>query len=161
MTTPTASTPPCQLPDEGTLARIGRSCICYQTRMTAHAVTRAYNRALAPLGLEVTQFNILAALAARKSGSVTALSDALALDRTTMTRNLKRLEAAGLVQVTSGPGRAVRPAITEAGIRLLGAAVPLWEAEHAKMEAAVGADVWSATRDGLRAIRRSLKAGEA
>ena len=66
-----------------------------------------------------------------------------------------------LVQVTSGPGRAVRPDITEAGSRLLGAAVPLWEAEHAKMEAAVGADVWSATRDGLRAIRRSLKAGEA
>ncbi|WP_439572975.1 MarR family winged helix-turn-helix transcriptional regulator [Phreatobacter sp.] len=159
MTTPTASTP-CSLPDEVTLARIGRSCICYQTRMTAHAVTRAYNRALAPLGLEVTQFNILAVLAAMKSGSVTALSEALALDRTTMTRNLKRLEATGLVHVTSGAGRAVRPDITEAGIRLLCAAMPLWEAEHAKMEKAVGAEVWGATREGLRAIRRSLKVGE-
>lgn len=160
MTTPAARTTACPLPDEVTLARIGRSCICYQTRMTAHAVTRAYNRALAPLGIEVTQFNILAALAVLKSSSVTALSDALALDRTTMTRNLKRLETAGLVQVTSGSGRAVRPDITEAGMRLLGAAVPLWEAEHVKMEKAVGAEVWGTTREGLRAIRRSLKSGE-
>lgn len=160
MTTPASTPPACSLPDEGTLARIGRSCICYQTRMTAHVVTRAYNRALAPLGIEVTQFNILAALAALKSGSVTALSEALALDRTTMTRNLRRLEAAGLVQVTSGTGRAVRPEITAEGIRLLCAAMPLWEAEHGKMEKAVGAEVWGATREGLRAIRRSLKAGE-
>jgi DNA-binding MarR family transcriptional regulator len=144
------------LPDQATLTRIGRSCICYQTRMTAHAVTRAYNRALAPLGLEVTQFNIMAALAVAKTNSVTALSEALALDRTTMTRNLKRLEVAGLVSVTSGQGRAVRPALTAEGARRLAAAIPLWEAEHAKMEEAVGADVWGRTREGLRAIRRSL-----
>ena len=161
MTTPiqTAAGPP--LPDQSTLARIGRSCICYQTRMTAHAVTRAYNRALAPLGLEVTQFNILSALALAKTGSVTALSDALALDRTTMTRNLKRLEAAGLVCVSHGPGRAVKPELTGAGAGLLCAAIPLWESEHAKMESAVGAQLWSETRDGLRAIRKSLKAREA
>ncbi len=119
-TTPSAETaPPAAegLPDPATLQRIGRSCICYQTRMTAHAVTRAYNRALAPLGLEVTQFNILICLAGASSNSVTALSDALALDRTTMTRNLKRLEQAGLVGMTSGQGRAVRPALTEPGAR--------------------------------------------
>lgn len=149
------------LPDQSTLIRIGRSCICYQTRMTAHAVTRAYNRALAPLGVEVTQFNILAALATAKTGSVTALSDALALDRTTMTRNLKRLEALDLVRVSSGPGRAVRPELTANGISLLAAAIPLWEAEHAKMESAVGAQVWTETREGLRTIRRALKDCEA
>lgn len=159
-TTPTApaALAPEALPDQATLTRIGRSCICYQTRMTAHAVTRAYNRALAPLGLEVTQFNIMAALALAKTNSVTALSDALALDRTTMTRNLKRLEAAGLVSVSTGQGRAVRPALTEAGAALLSAAIPLWESEHVKMEEAVGADVWGSTREGLRAIRRSLAA---
>jgi len=146
-------------PDEATVTRIARSCICYQTRMTAHAVTRAYNRALAPLGLEVTQFNILAALALARTNSVTALSEALALDRTTMTRNLKRLEAAGLVSVSTGQGRAVRPALTEGGAALLSAAIPLWEAEHVKMETAVGADLWGSTRDGLRAIRRSVTDG--
>lgn len=145
-------------PDHATLTRIARSCICFQTRMTAHAVTRAYNRALTPLGLEVTQFNILAALAANDTASVTQLSEALALDRTTMTRNLKRLEAAGLVTVSHGPGRAVKPAITETGSDLLSAAIPLWESEHARMEEAVGAALWQETRDGLRAIRRTLKA---
>lgn len=148
-------------PDQDTLRRIARSCICFQTRMTAHAVTRVYNRALAPLGLEVTQFNILAALAANDAASVTQLSDALALDRTTMTRNLKRLEAAGLVAVSHGPGRAVKPAITDQGAGLLAAAIPLWESEHARMETAVGAGLWNDTREGLRAIRRSLKTGTA
>ncbi|QCK85878.1 winged helix-turn-helix transcriptional regulator [Phreatobacter aquaticus] len=145
-------------PDQATLTRIARSCICFQTRMTAHAVTRAYNKALAPLGLEVTQFNILAALAATDTASVTQLSEALALDRTTMTRNLKRLEAAGLVTASHGPGRAVKPGITETGAGLLSAAIPLWQAEHDKMEEAVGAALWHETRDGLRAIRRTLKA---
>ncbi|MGL4287868.1 MAG: MarR family winged helix-turn-helix transcriptional regulator, partial [Phreatobacter sp.] len=148
-------------PDQATLTRIARSCICFQTRMTAHAVTRAYNRALAPLGLEVTQFNILAALAAGQTASVTQLSDALALDRTTMTRNLKRLETSGLVSVSNGPGRAVKPELTETGIGLLSTAIPLWEAEHARMEGAVGAALWHDTREGLRAIRRTLKAREA
>lgn len=166
MTTATTPTAPAAqaseaLPDQATLARIGRSCICYQTRMTAHAVTRAYNRALAPLGLEVTQFNIMAALAAAKTNSVTALSEALALDRTTMTRNLKRLEVAGLVGVASGQGRAVRPSLTAEGARLLASAIPLWEAEHVKMEQAVGVNVWTETRDGLRTIRRALKDIEA
>jgi len=156
---PASGPAPCGAPDEATVNRIARSCICYQTRMTAHAVTRAYNRALAPLGLEVTQFNILAALAVAKTNSVTALSEALALDRTTMTRNLKRLEAAGLVSVSTGQGRAVRPALTEGGAALLSAAIPLWESEHVKMEEAVGADVWGRTRDGLRAIRRSVTDG--
>jgi DNA-binding MarR family transcriptional regulator len=149
------------VPSQETLKRIARSCICFQTRMTAHAVTRAYNRALAPLGLEVTQFNILAALASGQVRSVTALSDLLALDRTTMTRNLKRLEAAGLAGVTSGAGRAVKPELTAAGQEILAAAIPLWEAEHARMEGAVGAALWHDTREGLRAIRKSLKAREA
>lgn len=148
-------------PDKATLTRIARSCICFQTRMTAHAITRAYNRVLAPLGIEVTQFNILAALASGEICSVTALSDALALDRTTMTRNLKRLEASGLVSVVSGPGRAMRPALTEIGSSRLSAAIPLWEAEHARMEGAVGVALWHDTREGLRAIRKTLKAREA
>ena len=161
MTTPTQTAASLPLPDQATLARIGRSCICYQTRMTAHAVTRTYNRALAPLGLEVTQFNILAALASVTTNSVTALSEALALDRTTMTRNLKRLEAAGLVTVSSGPGRAVKPELTRMGANLLCAAIPVWEGEHARMENAVGVQLWSETRDGLRAIRKTLKARDA
>lgn len=148
-------------PNPDDLNRIARACICQQTRMTAHAVTRAYNRVLGSYGLEVTQFSILALLATGGAASVTALSDALALDRTTMTRNLKRMVTAGLVEATSGNGRAIRHALTEKGIERLTATMPVWEAEHARLEGAVGVDVWARTRDGLRAIRRTLKAREA
>lgn len=148
-------------PDAETIRTIARACVVYQTRMTAHAVTRAYNRALAPLGLEVTQFNILSALAMGEVASVTALSDLLALDRTTMTRNLKRLEQAGLVAASKGSGRAVRPQVTPRGEAILAAALPIWQSEHAAMMAALGDARWNETRDGLRAIRRALKAREA
>lgn len=148
-------------PDRETLAAIGRACICHQTRMTAHAVTRAYNKVLAKHGMEVTQFNILAMLAYDETPSVTALADALALDRTTMTRNLKRLAAMGFVAVSAGSGRAMRPALTLAGRERLAAAVPTWEREHSRLEAAVGPALWRETRDGLRAIRKRLKQVEA
>jgi len=152
---------PINPPDPADIAAIARTCVCFQTRMTAHAVTRAYNKALSPFGLEVTQFNILAALASGPSGSVTALSDTLALDRTTMTRNLKRLESLGLVTVANGPGRAMRPSLTPAGTEKLVLAIPFWQQIHGQMEAAIGAETWQRTRDGLRTIRRVLKSNPA
>ncbi len=47
------------------LRAVGERCICLHTRMAARAVTRAYDAALAPLGLEGTQFTLLAAIAVR------------------------------------------------------------------------------------------------
>jgi DNA-binding PadR family transcriptional regulator len=78
-----------------------------------------------------------------------------------MTRNLKRLVAAGFVAATSGNGRAVRHALTDLGAERLALTMPVWEAEHARLEGAIGADVWARTREGLRTIRRTLKAREA
>ena len=67
-------------------------------------------------------------------GSVAAL---LAMDRTTLTANLKPLERRSLltVIVNETDRRTRRLILTEAGLRVLDAAVPIWERTHATLEA--------------------------
>ena len=69
---------------KATLAEVGRNCFCLHARMAARAVTRQYNAALAPLGLEVTEFSLLGSLAADHAASIAELADRLAFERTTL-----------------------------------------------------------------------------
>jgi len=66
-------------------------------------------------------------------GSVSAL---LAMDRTTLTANLKPLERRGLVKVSidDADKRTRRLKLTPAGRALLVAAVPIWKQTHAIVE---------------------------
>jgi len=111
---------------EHTLADVGRACFCLQARMTARAVTRRYNAALAPLGLEVTEFSLLGAIAHGGAASIAVLAERLAFERTTLVRNLKRLAGRGLIAPAGGRGRAVRYGLTREGDALLREALPLW-----------------------------------
>ena len=60
----------------------------------------------------------------------------LAIDRTTLTANLKPLERRGLVTVSPDPDdrRSRRLALTEKGHALLAEAYPLWCAAHREVE---------------------------
>lgn len=60
-------------------------------------MTQIYDRALAPIGLRVTQFSVLANLAWCDGLSMSALATQLDMDRTSLTRNLKPLLDADLV----------------------------------------------------------------
>src|SRR3954463_8774004 len=118
---------------KATFEEIGRECFCLRSRMTARAVTRQYNAALAPLGLEVTEFSLLGALAVGKAASIAALADLLAFERTTLVRNLKRLAERGLIEPAADKGRAVRYVLTKEGHRLIKKAIPLWAATQKKV----------------------------
>jgi len=77
-----------------------------------------------------------------------------ALDRTTLTANLKPLERRGLVKVVVDPDdrRSRRLILTAAGRASLAAAAPIWKREHARVERLLhtaGADV---VRTGLREL---------
>ncbi len=137
------------------LRAVGERCICLHTRMTARAVTRAYDAALAPLGLEGTQFTLLAAIAVDPTRSVTEMADRLALERSSLSRNFSLLKQRGLIAPASGRGRAVRYAATEAGLRLIEAALPAWHAVQERLEAEIGETGWSDMRGDLRRLRRA------
>ena len=104
------------------------TCLGYQTRKLARAVTRLYNDRLRPLGLNLTEMNLLAAIAAQGSVQPARLGRAMALEKSTLSRNSSRLVERGWVEVRDHPdGRGVLLAVTARGNEMLLGAVPAWE----------------------------------
>ncbi len=128
----------------------GSPCTCAMARRTARHLTREYDRALKPAGLKLTQYSVLANLVRTGGLSITALAERLAMDRTTMTRNLRPLERAGWVVVRDGPDRRRRSVeITGAGQDVFDRAQPLWQAAERTIRQSMG-------RDDAAALRRLL-----
>jgi DNA-binding MarR family transcriptional regulator len=115
-------------------------CNCLALRQASRLVTNAYDAALAPTGLRVTQFSILYKLSARSPMTMNELASALVLDRTTLTRNLKPLERDKFL--ATGPSehdqRERLIALTPAGRDKLAEALPHWTQAQAAFEAQVG-----------------------
>src|SRR5262249_27028396 len=108
------------------ITEAGRNCAVLRCRMAARAVTRAYDEALRPLELKVTQFTLLASVAIAAFQSISEMAEQLALERSTLSRNLLVLERRGLVERSAGrSGRARRLRITAKGEALLLRALPL------------------------------------
>ena len=129
-------------------------CACLGARKAARATTRLYDAALRPLDLRITQFTLLAALrVAEQRGtslSITELADELAMERTTLSRNLGPLEARGLVGVGPEGAHRARPlSLTKAGRRLMERALPLWAAAQESLRAAAGEGPWRAMLTSL------------
>jgi DNA-binding MarR family transcriptional regulator len=105
-------------------------CLCAALRRASRAATAAYDSALAPSGLRVTQFSVLRILARIGPVPVTRLAAEAALERSTMGRNLEPLARAGLVRLTPDPQdrRARNAHITPAGEAAIAAAMPGWQA---------------------------------
>ncbi len=125
-------------------------CTCAKLRRTARRLTQAYDRALKPAGLRLTQYSVLANLARRGPLSITELAELLAMDRTTLTRNLRPLEKAGWLAVGKGPDRRSRAvAVTAAGRRVFERAQPLWQDAERAFRRKLGRDDAKALRDLL------------
>jgi DNA-binding MarR family transcriptional regulator len=122
------------LPFETTL-EVRDTCLCLHLQRAARAVARRFDAALRPLGLTSGQFSLLMSLNRPQPASIGDVSALLAMDRTTMTANLKPLERRGLVRVTADDAdkRTRRLTLTPAGRALLGAAVPVWRRTHAEI----------------------------
>lgn len=125
-------------------------CTCAALRRSARRLTQAYDRALKPSGLRLTQYQVLAMVADTRGLTITELAALLAVDRTTLTRNLRPLEEAGLIAV--GPGtdqRSRAVAITTQGRRRFKQAVPLWREAERSFRTRMG-------REEAAALRRLL-----
>ncbi|MEP9355520.1 MarR family winged helix-turn-helix transcriptional regulator [Xanthobacter sp. KR7-65] len=80
-----------------------------------------FSELCAPFGVTPVQYSLLSALAGREEADQTTLSRIVALDRTTTTGALKRLEARGLVHRTTSAmdRRSQNCSLTDDGRRLL------------------------------------------
>lgn len=102
-------------------------CTCASVRRAARRLTRLYDEALRPLGLRLTQYSMLNTVDRTGTPDIGELAELLETERTTLTRNLRPLLAAGWLRVSPGRDRRRRRvAITDAGRSMLAAARPAW-----------------------------------
>ena len=92
-----------------TIDDVARECIAVRTRMLNRVVTRLYDDALRPLGLKVSQMNILVAAAKMGTPQPADVCRRLHLDVSTLSRNVERMRARGWLEVVAQrDGRARR-----------------------------------------------------
>jgi DNA-binding MarR family transcriptional regulator len=126
------------------------ACTCTSLRKAARAVTQVYDEALRPSGIKATQFTLLATLVKCGDPPLTKLAEALVMDRTTLTRNLKPLLSKGWISTTRDQDQRVRRiALTETGRQVLDAALPLWRAAQSRLVGRLGPERWSGFLDDL------------
>jgi DNA-binding MarR family transcriptional regulator len=131
-------------------------CLFQRTRAAARAVTRMYDDELRPSGLRATQANLLATVAAKGELSISALSEELGMDRTTLTRNLKPLEQRRLLAVSpEGRHRTPTVSLTPAGLAALPRIAALWEQAQTALERSLGQSGVSSVRNSSAALTAS------
>ncbi len=110
------------------LAPRGFDCVCGNLRMAARAVSRVYDRHLREAGVQSSQMAVLWAVANARGLCVNELAGRIAMDETTMIRNLRGLERQGWVVLSVGGDRRRRLAsLSEEGRAVFARALPLWK----------------------------------
>lgn len=125
-------------------------------RGATRALSLAYDNALRPSGLRMTQYSILTRVTALGRPLLSELAEMMTMDRTTLGRNLRPLERDGLVKLDVGHDRRERlVSVTAAGIEMLELARPLWKAMHQRLETKFGTEEAQQLRAALRLITRA------
>jgi DNA-binding MarR family transcriptional regulator len=107
---------------------ISRTCIAVRLRLLNRVVTSFYDDALRPLGLRVSQLNILIVTARLGLARPAQVCEILQLDASTLSRNVKPLQAYGWLEVVPEEDARAQPIrLTPQGKRLIEKAVPAWE----------------------------------
>src|SRR5512147_1860926 len=128
------------------------TCLCLHVQRAARAVARRFDDALRPLDLTNGQFSLLMSLNRPEPPTLGSVASLLAMDRTTLTANLKPLERRRLLKISvdKEDRRSRRLALTQAGRALLTRAYPIWKDTHAEVERLVGSA--GELREALRAL---------
>ncbi len=124
-------------------------CLCLHLQRAARAIARRFDEALRPYGLTNGQFSLLMALNRPHPPRIGEIASLLAVDRTTLTANLKPLERRGMVVVIadSEDRRGRRVELNEYGRDVLVSALPVWRETHDEIDKLLG----EATADRVRA----------
>jgi len=130
------------------------ACLCLHVQRAARALGRRFDEALRPLDLTHGQFSLLVSLNRPEPPTLGSVATLLAMDRTTLTANLKPLERRHLVKIAvdKQDKRSRRLTITAAGRALLNKAFPVWKQTHAEVDRLVAGHGSSELRNTLRAL---------
>lgn len=114
-------------------------CACTRVRRAARVLTGLYDGALAASGLNITQFALLRAVGRMEAPNLSELAAEMALDRSTLGRNVQVLERLRLLEVSEGDDlRARRITVTARGQRLVASSLPAWDEAQRTVESRLG-----------------------
>src|SRR5271168_3834415 len=133
------------------LDTISKTCIAVRLRLLNRVVTNFSDEALRPLGLKVSQLNILIVTARLGLARPAQVCEILQLDTSTLSRNVKPLQAHGWLEVVPEEDARAQPfRLTPKGSRLIEKAVPAWEEAQRKATELLG-------EEGLTLLNRAAK----
>src|SRR5262252_8209172 len=120
---------------------IARTCIAVRLRLLNRVVTNLYDDALRPLGLKVSQLNVLVVTAKLGLAQPAKVCDILHLDTSTLSRNVERMRAKGWLEIVPAEDARTQPfRLTAQGKRLLERAAPAWEQAQSQATEFLGQD---------------------
>lgn len=118
---------------------VTRDCIAYRVRRLNRVITGLYDDAFRPLGLKVSQANILVMAAKLGLARPAKVCEILQMDASTLSRNVERMRAKGWLEVVPGDDARMQPfRLTTQGMRLLARAFPAWEEAQRKTTELLG-----------------------
>jgi DNA-binding MarR family transcriptional regulator len=132
------------------------SCAGWNSRLAARRITQFLDREMTAEGLTVAQVGLMAQIAAADDDRLGALAERTGLEQSTLSRNLRTLEAEGLIEIAAVESDLRRRAVwlTEAGARRLEAAIPVWRRAHAKLAKLLAPDLARRLAVGTEALTR-------
>jgi DNA-binding MarR family transcriptional regulator len=132
-------------------------CAGVNVRLAERRITHFLEQRMSAASLSLAQFGLLAHIAAAHDDTITALAERVGLDQSTLSRNLRGLEDAGLVEIVTAEKDLRRRAVwlTETGARQLEAALVEWRNAHGVLSKLID----SALARQLAAETEALMAG--
>jgi DNA-binding MarR family transcriptional regulator len=143
--------------DRALLLQALASCGSFNLRRAARLSCQRYDEQLADAGVRSTQLALLIMLAVNGPQPMAKLAYELAVDPSTLSRNLRPLERNGYLTITRGDNRAKLASLTRAGEDAIRRAVPRWKRAHDAFLAQVGAETWQKLLADLGALVRALR----
>lgn len=134
---------------------VARTCLAGNLRRLSRAVSKAYDEALRPSGLRGTQFNLMTAIILMGPVTISKLAEVLAMDRTTLTRNLGPLQKQKLIDISPGDDLRIRiVAMTEEGNQMYQQAISLWSSVQDEIENKLGKQLVKSLLSDLKAAAK-------
>src|SRR4051812_6741280 len=139
---------------------IAKTCIAVRLRLLNRVVTNLYDDALRPLGLKVGQLNILIVTARLGLARPAQVCDILQLDVSTLSRNVKPLQAHGWLEVVPDEDARAQPfRLTPQGRRLIVKAVPAWEEAQRRATELLGGEGIALLDRAAKKVRQAKAEG--
>jgi DNA-binding MarR family transcriptional regulator len=121
-------------------AKMGQECLAVRVRLISRRLSRIYDAALRPLGITISQLNLLSVIdnlqPAAPSGRV---ADLLSMEISTLSRNARIAQSEGWITIERaerGNGRVL--SLTPSGRQKLLEALPPWEQAQSEARTLLG-----------------------